>query len=121
MAADRGAPDPLETLPDPPDVAKKTIAVNGILVDIYGLEDVPSKLTHVSVLWLHNPRMGNKERMGPIAQRAVGEYNKTRAGGSTRGLIAAAFGTWSHILEERVLIFSQPAVIYGVLRLPPDD
>lgn len=91
--ADRGAPDPLEALPDPPAVAMKTIAVNGIWVDIYGLEDVPSKLTHVSVLWLHNPRLGNKERMGPIAQRAVGEYNQTRAAGSTRGLIAAAFGT----------------------------
>lgn len=73
-------------------MSMKTIAVTGILVDVYGIEEVPSNLTHVSVLWLHNPRMGNKERMAHLAQRAVSEYNRTRAEGSTRALIAAAFG-----------------------------
>lgn len=100
QGTEQGAPNPLEALPEPPAVAKKTIAINGILVDIYGLDDVPSGLTHVSVLWLHNPRMGNKERMGPIAQRAVGEYNRTRAAGSTRALIAVAFGEWTRLLRS---------------------
>lgn len=91
--ANKDAPNPMAALPDPPAVSMRTIAITGILCDIYGLEDLPSNLTHVSVLWLHNPRMGNKERMAHIAQRAVGEYNSTRAGESTRGFIAAAFGT----------------------------
>lgn len=90
--ADRGAPDPLASLSDPPAVSLRTIAITGILVDIYGLDDLPPNPTHVSVLWLHNPRLGSKERMAHIAQLAVGEYNKTRAAGSTRGFIAAAFG-----------------------------
>lgn len=94
--AEKDAPNPLAALPDPPAVSMKTIAVTGILCDIYGLEDLPAHLAHVSVLWLHNPRMGNKERMAHIAQRAVGEYNRTRASESTRGFIAVAFGMWPY-------------------------
>lgn len=87
-------PDPTAgLLPDPPAVSMQTLAVTGILVDVYGLDELPSPtLTHVSVLWLHNPRLGDRTRMAPIAKRTVAEYNKLRAGSSTRGLIAAAFG-----------------------------
>lgn len=90
-----GTPDPRAGLAPPPAVSLKTIAVTGILVDIFGLEELPSSpvLTHVSVLWLHNPRLGDRARMAPIAKRVVAEYNKARPSGSTRGLIAAAFGT----------------------------
>ncbi|KAK7737875.1 hypothetical protein SLS53_006252 [Cytospora paraplurivora] len=98
--ADRGAPDPLAALSDPPAVSLRTIAITGILVDIYGLDDLPVNTTHVSVLWLHNPRLGSKERMAHIAQLAVGEYNKTRASGSTRGFIAAAFDQRNHGTRE---------------------
>lgn len=82
----------MEGLPEPPAVSVKTLAVTGIMVDVYGLEELPPGLTHVSVLWLHNPRLGTKERMAPMAQRAVSEYNATKQAASTRGLIAAAFG-----------------------------
>lgn len=58
-----------------------------------GVELPPTNsLTHVSVLWLHNPRLADKASMAPMAKRVVGEYNKTKAAGSTRGLIAVAFG-----------------------------
>lgn len=90
--AEKETPNPMAGLPDPPAVSVKTLAVTGILVDVYGLEELPSNLSHVSVLWLHNPRLGTKERMTPMAQRAVGEYNTARPAASTRGLIAAAFG-----------------------------
>lgn len=86
-------PNPMAGLPQPPAISLKTLAITGILVDIYGLDELPSPLTHVSVLWLHNPRLGNRARMTPMAKRAVAEYNKTRPEGTTRGLIAAAFGT----------------------------
>lgn len=86
----------MEGLPEPPAVSVKTIAVTGIMVDIYGLDELPTNLTHVSVLWLHNPRLGDKARMAPMAQRAVGEYNTMRQAASARGLIAAAFGKESH-------------------------
>lgn len=90
--AEKETPNPMEGLPEPPAVSVKTIAATGIMVDVYGLDELPPNLTHVSVLWLHNPRLGDKARMAPMAQRAVGEYNTTRQAASTRGLIAAAFG-----------------------------
>lgn len=90
--AEKETPNPMEGLPDPPAVSVKTLAVTGIMVDVYGLDELPSNLTHVSVLWLHNPRLGTKARMAPMAHRAVSEYNATRQPSSTRGLIAAAFG-----------------------------
>lgn len=91
-----GTPDPTAGLPDPPAISTRTLAVTGILVDVFGLDELTlSTLTHVSVLWLHNPRLGNRTRMAPIAKRVVAEYNKVRPSGSTRGLIAAAFGTWA--------------------------
>lgn len=80
------------TLPDPPPISLRTIPVTGVLVDIYGLDELPAHLTHVSVVWLHNPRLANRSNMAPLAKRVVGEYNATR-GSSSRGLIAAAFGT----------------------------
>jgi hypothetical protein len=94
--AEKETPNPMEGLPDLPAVSVETLAVTGIMVDVYGLDELPSNLTHVSVLWLHNPRLGTKARMAPMAQRAVSEYNATRQPASTRGLIAAAFGEQSH-------------------------
>lgn len=87
-------PNPLAGLPDPPAISMQTMAITGILADIYGLDELPddSILTHVSVLWLHNPRLADKSRMAPLAKRSVGEYNRTKAAGSSRGLIAVAFG-----------------------------
>ncbi|KUI58443.1 hypothetical protein VP1G_05722 [Cytospora mali] len=105
--AEKEPPNPLAGLPDPPAVSLKTIAVTGILCDIYGLEDLPSNLTHVSVLWLHNPRLGSKERMAHIAQRAVGEYNRTRVDGRTRGLIAVAFDQRNHGTREAYPLSNQ--------------
>lgn len=72
----------------------KTMAITGILCDIFGLDDLPSTVSQVSVLWLHNPRLIDRTRMHPIARRAVAEYNRSRpAASDARGLIAVAFGT----------------------------
>lgn len=85
-------------LGEPPAVSLQTIAVTGILCDVFGLEELPptkgqnKKLTNLSVLWLHNPRLGDRARMHPMARRAVSEYNRTKPANSTRGLIAVAFG-----------------------------
>lgn len=85
-----------EGLPPAPTVSMKTITITGILVDVYGLDELPAPVTHVSVLWLHNPRLGSKERMSDIAQRCVGAYNSTPGMSSQRGLIAAAFDQRNH-------------------------
>lgn len=95
------APDPVAQgghLPPnpPPAVSVKTLAVTGILVDVFGLEELPAAadLTHVSVLWLHSARrMSDRTGMAPLARRAVGGYNAGRKGRG-RGLIAVAFGAY---------------------------
>lgn len=79
-------------LPGLPVVSMTTLPITGLLVDVYGLDELPATLTHASVLWLHNPRLGDKARMAPLAKHIVGGYNATRPAGTTRGLIAAAFG-----------------------------
>lgn len=117
--AEKETPNPMEGLPEPPAVSVKTLAVTGILVDVYGLEELPSNLTHVSVLWLHNPRLGTKARMAPMAHRAVGEYNATRQPSSTRGLIAAAFGEQSPFLSTP--ISSGPGRLTDRLEPCPDQ
>ncbi|CAN8106467.1 unnamed protein product [Discula destructiva] len=101
MASTDETPNPMAGLPDPPAVSMQTLAITGILVDAYGLDELSTNsLTHVSVLWLHNPRLGDKERMAPMAKRVVGEYNRTKANGSTRGLIACAFDQRNHGTRE---------------------
>lgn len=86
-------------LGEPPAVSFQTIAITGILVDVFGLDDL-SPLTHLSVLWLHNPRLGDRTRMHYMAKRAVSEYNKTKPPQSTRGLIAVAFDQRNHGVRE---------------------
>lgn len=107
-----GTPDPTAGLAPPPAVSMKTIAVTGILVDVFGLEELPSSPapTHVSVLWLHNPRLGDRTRMAPIAKRVVAEYNKARPSGSTRGLIAAAFGMLDFLRASKFNVLSLDAM-----------
>ncbi|KAJ4422554.1 hypothetical protein N0V82_002782 [Gnomoniopsis sp. IMI 355080] len=117
MTTTDGTPDPTAGLPDPPAVSMQTLAVTGILVDVYGLDELPSPaLTHVSVLWLHNPRLGDRTRMAPIAKRVVAEYNKIKPGGSTRGLIAAAFDmfgiTIGTVVDTQLLITALPGYLF---------
>lgn len=100
----------MASLPDPPAVSCQTVAVTGILVDVYGLDELPPDPTHVSVVWLHNPRLGDRSRMAPLAKRMVGEHTKTRPQGTKRGLIAAAFGT--HEPQPASLSLSLPVLFY---------
>lgn len=101
------APNPMEALSPPPPVSKKTIHMAGILVDVYGLDEVPPSVGRVSCLWLHHPRTRAKEDMADIAARCISAWNNRRSnssgggggnGGnsSSRGLIAAAFDQRNH-------------------------
>ncbi len=78
--------------------SKQTITITGLLVDVYGLDELPPSATHVSCLWLHHQRLSNKERLGDFAQRAVGTWNARVASGmdTERGLVALAFDHRNH-------------------------
>lgn len=90
-------------LPAPPPVSQKTVPMAGLLVDVYGLEELssPRPATRVTCLWLHHPRLQTREKMGDFARRAVSAWNERRrgAGGGAsaeRGLVALAFDQRNH-------------------------
>ncbi|KAL2160614.1 hypothetical protein VTH06DRAFT_1302 [Thermothelomyces fergusii] len=105
-------------LPPPPPVSRTTVQMAGLLVDVYGLAELPpaaaGTTTRVSCLWLHHPRTHSKEHMADIAARCVGAWNArlqsrsaaaadTNGGGgdggsagAQRGLIALAYDQRNH-------------------------
>ncbi|SPN97513.1 uncharacterized protein DNG_01027 [Cephalotrichum gorgonifer] len=94
------------TLPPPPAVSMKTIPMAGLLVDVYGLEELssPCPAARVTCLWLHHPRLQTKETMGDFARRAVSAWNERRgsgaAGAAERGVVALAFDQRNHGSRE---------------------
>lgn len=94
-AADMATPNPMGALPSkPPQVSKKTLPINGLHVDIYGLDELPASASAVSCLWLHHGRLRSKADMADIAALALSAWNSR--GSSTRGLIAVAFDQRNH-------------------------
>lgn len=89
-------------LPPTPTVSKKTRPMAGLLVDIYGLDELstPRPATHVTILWLHHPRNSDRNRMADFAARAVAAWNERRGDASCaapeRGLLALAFDQRNH-------------------------
>lgn len=94
------------SLPPPPHVSMKTIPMAGLLVDVYGLDELstPQPATQITCLWLHHPRQKTRAHMADIAARAVGAWNERRASGSCgapgRGLVALAFDQRNHGSRE---------------------
>lgn len=83
----------------PPQVSKTTIPVTGLLVDVYGLDELPTGATAVSCLWLHHGRLGNKNDMATIAALALSAWHarsSNTTSSSSRGLIAVAFDSRNH-------------------------
>ncbi|KAJ4359028.1 hypothetical protein N0V85_009488 [Neurospora sp. IMI 360204] len=58
-------------LPLVPSISLKTIPMAGLLVDVYGLDELPASVSRVSCLWLHHQRTRNKDHMRDIAARIV--------------------------------------------------
>ncbi|SPQ21987.1 f4e52abc-21a6-40c0-ac21-bd6b0bb40383 [Thermothielavioides terrestris] len=88
----------------------------GLLVDVYGLDELRPSAARVSCLWLHHPRTRSKEHMADIAARCVGAWNARRDGADAdaaaavggrereRGLLALAYDQRNHgsrLVDER--------------------
>jgi hypothetical protein len=103
MVAASGVPYTTRGLPPPPDVSIKTIPMAGLLVDVYGLDELSavSASAPISCLWLLHPRNRTRARMGDIAKRTVHAYNEhlkqqSDEPAQSRGLIALAFDMPNH-------------------------
>ncbi|KAI1439156.1 hypothetical protein GGR50DRAFT_635165 [Xylaria sp. CBS 124048] len=80
-----------------PAVSKTTMPIAGLKVDIYGLAELPETATSLSCLWLHHPRLRNKDDMACVANEALAAfYSSSGSKTSTRGLIAVAFDQRNH-------------------------
>lgn len=60
----------------PPTVSSKRFLITGILVTVYGLEELESSHNkHVACLWLLHARGGSQEKMMPVAGSAIMSWN----------------------------------------------
>jgi len=82
-------------LPEPPSISVKTIPMAGLLVDVYGLEELPANVP-VSCLWLLHPRTRTRARMHDIAKRTISAYMSHAGENPKRGLIALTFDMPNH-------------------------
>ncbi|KAL7892157.1 hypothetical protein HDV63DRAFT_176975 [Trichoderma sp. SZMC 28014] len=80
-------------LPPPPDVSLTTMPMAGLLVDVYGLQELPASTAPTTCLWLLHPRTRTRASMNDIAKRAVHSWNQK---GQARGLVALAFDMPNH-------------------------
>ena len=92
----------------PPPVSLQTIHMAGILVDVYGLDELKSlsdgnkdgSTAGVTFLWLHHPRGGKKEDMADIAARAVAGWREHQTAvpalDGRHGLVALALDQRNH-------------------------
>ncbi|KAF3073755.1 hypothetical protein CFAM422_004350 [Trichoderma lentiforme] len=82
-------------LPPPPNVSVITKPMAGLLVDIYGLQELPPAPAPVTCLWLLHPRTRSKAVMNDIARRAVHSWNQSPKQ-KQRGLVALVFDMPNH-------------------------
>ena len=80
------SPKPYATrgLPPPPAVSMRTIPMAGLLVDVYGLDELPSPSIPITCLWLLHPRTRERSRMSDIAARTIAAWNGQQGSSSSR-------------------------------------
>ncbi|PMB72157.1 hypothetical protein BM221_002257 [Beauveria bassiana] len=86
-------------LPAAPAVSRHTIPMAGLLVDVYGLDELSADRSALptTCLWLLHPRTRDRSQMADIAARAVAAWHADTAS-SPRGrqLVALAFDMPNH-------------------------
>lgn len=85
-------------------VSAKEYHIAGILVTVYGLDELPN-VTNVACLWLLHPRLQKHAIMAPVAAAAILDWNnKLRqsqsASSNPKGLIAVSFDQRNHGTRE---------------------
>lgn len=100
--ADTNAPYHTKGLPPPPSVSKRTIPMAGLLVDVYGLDELSSAgnktALPVTCVWLLHPRTWDRARMLDIASRTIAAWHdeSNAPARASRGVVALAFDMPNH-------------------------
>lgn len=85
--------------PASPPISKKSFCIAGIIVDVYGLDELSPEVKSVSSLWLLHPRLSKKEDMQPVAAASISAWQAKSQESSlykAKGLIAVAFDQRNH-------------------------
>lgn len=91
------------SIPHPEPISASTHHIAGILVTVFGLNELPAGTTDVAVLWLLHPRLQTHACMAPFAAHLITEWNQHRQqtkSKSQKGLIAVAFDQRNHGTRE---------------------
>ena len=84
----------------PAPVSKKTFAIAGILVTVYGLDELNPSVNNVACLWLLHPRLQTQACMEPLAASTIQGWNcqlqHKKNGEASTGLIAVSFDQRNH-------------------------
>ncbi|CCU81532.1 alpha/beta hydrolase fold-containing protein [Blumeria hordei DH14] len=80
-------------------ISSQTCHIGGIIVVIYGLEEIRDTCKSVSCLWLLHPRLKTKDTMSNVASSCVIDWN-SRPSSERRGLIAVSFDQRNHGSRE---------------------
>lgn len=100
--ADSKPPYHTKGLPPPPAISKHTLPMAGLLVDVYGLDELPADKRSslpITCLWLLHPRTRDRGTMMDIASRTIGAWTAAADAESARrrrGLIALSFDMPNH-------------------------
>ncbi|OAL57273.1 hypothetical protein IQ07DRAFT_582482 [Pyrenochaeta sp. DS3sAY3a] len=81
-----------------PNVSSQTFTIAGLLVTVFGLNELPSNPSSVACLWLLHPRLQTRETMAPLAAQVISEWTRpqSRTPKNSKGLIAVAFDQRNH-------------------------
>ena len=81
-------------------VSQKQYCVAGLLVTVYGLDELRRGVENVACLWLLHPRLQDQGHMQPIAYSALNAWNRHLQSADRRqglqGLIAVSFDQRNH-------------------------
>ncbi|KAL2399026.1 hypothetical protein ABEF93_007091 [Exophiala dermatitidis] len=98
-----GAPNTGSTahsIPYPEPISAVRHHIAGILVTVFGLNELPPGTSDIAVLWLLHPRLQTQACMAPFAAHLISEWNKHRSSvnnsNSKKGLIAVSFDQRNH-------------------------
>ncbi|OAA39406.1 hypothetical protein NOR_06244 [Metarhizium rileyi] len=78
-----------------PSISSTTIPMAGLLVDVYGLDELASPSVPLTCLWLLHPRTRTRARMQDIARRTVHAWHLSDCC-TSRGLVALSFDMPNH-------------------------
>ncbi|EGX87641.1 hypothetical protein CCM_09602 [Cordyceps militaris CM01] len=94
------APYQTRGLPPMPAVSRQTLPMGGLLVDVYGLDELPAgdrSALPTTCLWLLHPRTRARGHMADIASRVLAAWHAAAAPQTpSRNLVALAFDMPNH-------------------------